>query len=201
MEITSVPYATYAHQTPWAGVLNVPLGFADNIDDDTLSGLTCNNGEIIEWSGSAWVYGVDNIGSNGSAGDITGVQAGIGLTGGGVQGDVILDVDFAGPGAANTAARSDHNHDTRYYTETELSLDRGAQVHWNNLVQVPTDVADGDDDTLAGLVCTDSQIVKRQGTAWVCAADEIGGASPVGWSLTGNAGTIPGQDFIGTVDN
>lgn len=60
------------------------------------------------------------IGSNGSVtcepddtggtGDITGVTAGAGLTGGGTTGTVALAVNFAGGGAAATAARSDHQH-------------------------------------------------------------------------------------------
>jgi hypothetical protein len=47
-------------------------------------------------------------------GTITGVSAGIGLTGGGVSGNVPLAVDFDGSGGAVTAARSDHNHDSLY---------------------------------------------------------------------------------------
>lgn len=42
--------------------------------------------------------------------DITGVTAGDGLTGGGNSGQVELAANFAGTGAANTVARSDHNH-------------------------------------------------------------------------------------------
>jgi hypothetical protein len=47
-------------------------------------------------------------------GTITGVTPGTGLTGGGSSGNVSLAVNYAGSGAAGTAARSDHNHDAWY---------------------------------------------------------------------------------------
>jgi hypothetical protein len=34
-ELTPVPYARYASAAPWSGLVDVPTGFADGIDDDT----------------------------------------------------------------------------------------------------------------------------------------------------------------------
>ena len=73
--LTATPYALYAASAPWVGLLNVPPGFADNVDDDTT------------------------------------YTAGAGLTLIGNQ----FSVTFAGTGSASTVARSDHDHDNRYW--------------------------------------------------------------------------------------
>lgn len=74
-ELTPTPYATYAYAAHWANLLGVPVGFADNVDNDTT------------------------------------YTAGAGLILVGTQFSVV----FAGTGAANTVARSDHEHDARYW--------------------------------------------------------------------------------------
>jgi len=174
--LNAAPYALYARTAPWSGLSGVPAGFADGVDDDTLGGLGCANGQIAEWNGSAWVCGDDDTGG-GSGGDITAVYAGDGLTGGGVSGDVTVTVAFSGTGSSTYVARADHDHDDRYYTETELQTDGSAQVHWNNLTNRPAGLDDGDDDVLAGLSCQSGEIAKWNGSAWACADDAVGTGS------------------------
>ena len=52
----------------------------------------CPNGSIPEWDGTAWACGTDDVGAGGGGGDITAVNAGTGLTGGGESGSVSLSV-------------------------------------------------------------------------------------------------------------
>ena len=68
--LAATPYALFSKRAPWGGLMGVPAGFADKVDNDT-------------------TY---------SAG------AGLALT------DTQFSVTFAGTGAADTAARSDHDH-------------------------------------------------------------------------------------------
>lgn len=90
----------------WARLAGIPAGFADGVDDSTtyaasapvvVSGTTigmqsvgCPVGGIWKWGGTSWVCHPD-IDTN-SGGDITGVVAGNGLTGGGTAGTVTLSL-------------------------------------------------------------------------------------------------------------
>jgi hypothetical protein len=63
--VVSTPYAVrsaVAEVAPWAGLTDVPPGFADGIDDDALGGLSCADGELAKWSatGATWECGGDD---------------------------------------------------------------------------------------------------------------------------------------------
>jgi hypothetical protein len=63
----------------------------------------------------------------------------------------VFSADFAGTGSLNTVARSDHEHDARYFTQSQLaavgSINLGTNpVDWTKLKGVPSGFADNVDD-------------------------------------------------------
>ncbi len=80
-------------QVVWGGVGGVPDGFQDEIDNDILGTLGCLDGEIPVFSESRndWLCGGL---TSAEGGDITGVDVGAGLLGGGQNGAVSIAVAF-----------------------------------------------------------------------------------------------------------
>jgi len=48
---------------PWSAITGKPAGFADDIDNDVLGGLSCASGQIAKWGGSAWQCAADDTGT------------------------------------------------------------------------------------------------------------------------------------------
>lgn len=125
--LTPTPYAVFAGTAPWSGLLNRPAGLDDG-DDDTLAALMCAPGEVAKWNGAAWVCAEDT-------GPAYTAGAGLVLTGN------AFSVAFAGTGSANTAARSDHDHDATYVNEGQPNSITSAMI-WDGAVTV-WDLRDG----------------------------------------------------------
>jgi hypothetical protein len=100
-----------------------------------------------------------------------------------------FSVNFAGSGAAATASRSDHNHDSAYVNEGQANSVSTGMVQNSTLLL----------EDLNQNGCSAGQVIKWNGSAWACAGDETGATSY--WSLSGNAGTAPGTNYLGTSDN
>lgn len=100
------------HGNTFSNYLSLYNDTSGNLEGDIVISTTDNE---------SYIHNGDTTGGSGDwtllatpDGDITAVTASTGLTGGGTTGAVSLAVSFAGTGSANTAARSDHNHDTVY---------------------------------------------------------------------------------------
>ena len=72
---------------------------------------------------------------------------------------------------ADTAAMA--GHATTAGDADTLDGQHGAYyLTWSNFVGIPTDIADGDDDTLGDMACSDGEIARWNGSAWVCSTDD-----------------------------
>ncbi len=82
-------------------------------------------------------------------------------------------------------------------------MDGSYYLTWSNFVGIPTDIADGDDDTLGDLSCGGSEITRWNGSAWICSNDDdtpyvrtyvvgpVGTPIENGWALGAAMGDIP----------
>ncbi len=85
----------------------------NGLTDDIV--LAAGNGATFSTNGNT-------ITINGTGGDITGITAGAGLTGGGAANDVTLSANFSGNGTSNSVSRSDHTHVGQSWTVNSGSV-------------------------------------------------------------------------------
>jgi len=165
------PFASWARAASWDGLSDVPPGFADDVDDDIVGGLSCADGEIaVQGAGGVWQCGTAGVG------DITGVAAGFGLTGGGDSGDVSLAVNYGGSGASALASRADHDH-------------QGQSWHGSQAFVVTSDASDG----LVG----GSESPGGSGVRGIYNYGFATGYGVQGTTFTGLGVGVYGHDFLG----
>ncbi|MEC7948719.1 MAG: hypothetical protein VX265_14225, partial [Myxococcota bacterium] len=137
---------TWTGPTPsvdWGELTGVPGDFSDGDDADTLADLVCSDGQWAVFDAATAAWACDGFS------DSTLTDA-----------DVVVAV---GTDAVDLYAGSTM---AGYTILTEYS-----EIDWSQLVSVPSGLEDGDDDTLAGLVCVDGETATySSSTGWGCSA-------------------------------
>jgi hypothetical protein len=181
--LTATPYALYATSAPWAGLTNVPDGFADGIDNDTLATLSCGVNQITKWNGSAWICAADS--------DTT-YSSGTGLYLSGSAFTILPAYRLPQSCPINRIAKwngsawicADDN-DTTYSAGTGLNLS-GSVFSIVPAYRLPQS-------------CGVNHVAKWTGTAWTCAADnDTLYSAGTGLTLSGNQF---GVNFAGSGSN
>jgi len=186
-ELTPSPYALFSTVTPWTGVSGKPPGFADDVDNNDLGGITCADGEVAKWTGGVWVCGTDLD----SGGDITDVTAGFGLLGGGASGSVPLAVDTAAiQNRVTGTCPPDSSISTVNPDGTvvcEIDNDSGGDI--TEVIAGPglAGGAASGAATLSLPTCAAGEVLKSTGASWACATD-VGPVTIL--SLNGFVGSI-----------
>ncbi|MGC6515265.1 MAG: hypothetical protein ACON4N_12275, partial [Myxococcota bacterium] len=124
----------------WNDLNDVPSELLSTVDNDTLAALTCNDGDfaMYDTDNAAWMCGQSVDTTRTDAEIVSAVEASP------------VDLAFGASAGGYTL------------------LVEGDVIDWSWLTNVPADLVDGDDDTLATLACTTGQTVLWNGTAWTC---------------------------------
>ena len=139
-------------------------------DDDTLGDLACAPGMVPKATASGWICDIDQLGATDttlSDEEVLAIVAG----GGYVTGPHTIDTNTQLSEAEVDAfvANNDYASQTALDTLSVGLAPIANSGSFNDLVEVPAGLADGDDDTMNGLSCAENEVPKWDGSSWTCA--------------------------------
>jgi hypothetical protein len=110
--------------------------------------------------------------------------------------DLVVQGTLSGIGSGLTgvdAALLGGSAPAEFALDVDLATSGSSSVHWDNITDVPADLANGDDDALGGLSCGADHIARWSGSSWVC-SDDVG----VSYSRTHVVGPVGTPSQNGT---
>lgn len=179
-----------------AGPVRPPAGIGATAVDSAQVQLritgSCAAGEAVGRVNQDGSVGCAPVG--GAGGDITGVSAGTGLSGGGSAGEVALSVAFGGTGGASTAARSDHTHALGH--SSNIAVGGGALAL--NVVGYQN-TAVGAEALFSSTSAFNTAVGYSAGVATTGTSNTIVGAQALYANTTGNNNTAFGDSAIRSI--
>ncbi len=187
-----------AEMTPRQALTAVGYAFrSKTVENDTLNSLPCADGEIPKFTGGNWACAADDN----SGGDITGVTAGNGLSGGGTSGDVNIsaDTNVLQSRVTGSCPVGQYIRVIQANGTVVCAVDADTDTNAANICPSGT-FLNGDGtcdpvvtDTNAGTVCPTGSYLRGDGNCRDIGPHRFSGTVPVGGTVTIGNGSEGGQ--------
>ena len=172
-EMTPAPQAQYAKAAPWSGLTGVPAGFADGVDNDT----TYSAGTGLTLSGTTFSADTTYLQRRVSGTCTTGNAIRVVNADGTVTCQAMGSGDITAVTAGTGLTGGGTSGDVTLAADTAYMQRRVSGT------------------------CTSGNAICMVNADGSVTCEPVGGGGGDAWLLTGNAGTTPGTNFLGTADN